>query len=197
MFNNHYDCECGTSWNDTSEGTQDDQCPNCGTSCSPTETTDAPLRTYDVTIACNVCAYASEQIEAYSDDDAKKKARALFADDAQVSYDTDWSTAQSDRIVLLETGDVGKARTIEEDVYIDNAGARKVFHGVFDHRHGTDLLFSFSEVGFYADLAERIKHEIGDEVPEGLEGEAVLDWWGEQETDYSGIFTFQWSWEFI
>ena len=41
-YENHYDCPCGTHWEDESPGVQDDRCPQCGTSCSPTESLDLP-----------------------------------------------------------------------------------------------------------------------------------------------------------
>lgn len=40
-FINHYDCPaCGTHWHDASDCTNDDRCPNCDLSCSPSDTED-------------------------------------------------------------------------------------------------------------------------------------------------------------
>jgi len=36
-FTNHYECPCGTEWTDQWECACDDDCPSCGTTCSPTE----------------------------------------------------------------------------------------------------------------------------------------------------------------
>lgn len=40
-FINHYDCPCGTHWSNEDDCTCDDRCPDCRTSCSPTESEDA------------------------------------------------------------------------------------------------------------------------------------------------------------
>lgn len=39
-FDNAYDCPCGTSWRDTWTSACDDDCPACGTTCSPTDEGD-------------------------------------------------------------------------------------------------------------------------------------------------------------
>jgi hypothetical protein len=37
-FENRYDCsECGEHWTDNWSCTSDDDCPKCGTTCSPSE----------------------------------------------------------------------------------------------------------------------------------------------------------------
>ncbi|MDQ0453355.1 rubrerythrin [Brevundimonas nasdae] len=41
MFINYYECPCGTAWEDRHSSTVDDDCPSCGTSCSPDESDDA------------------------------------------------------------------------------------------------------------------------------------------------------------
>lgn len=39
-FRNHYECPCGYNWTDEWDSTCDDRCPDCDTSCSPTESED-------------------------------------------------------------------------------------------------------------------------------------------------------------
>jgi hypothetical protein len=43
MFRNYYRCPCGHEWVDEWSATCDDRCPECGTSCSPTESEDISL----------------------------------------------------------------------------------------------------------------------------------------------------------
>lgn len=39
-FRNHYECPCGATWSDTWTCMVDDDCPDCGTTCSPDESED-------------------------------------------------------------------------------------------------------------------------------------------------------------
>lgn len=39
-FRNHYECPCGETWSDTWTCIVDDDCPGCGTTCSPDESED-------------------------------------------------------------------------------------------------------------------------------------------------------------
>lgn len=39
-FLNHYECPCGETWSDPSPSQTDDECPKCGTTCSPSESED-------------------------------------------------------------------------------------------------------------------------------------------------------------
>jgi hypothetical protein len=36
-FINRYECECGATWEDQWSATCDDECPECGADCSPTD----------------------------------------------------------------------------------------------------------------------------------------------------------------
>lgn len=40
-FRNHYECPCGTEWSDEWSCTCDDDCPDCGTTCSPSESEES------------------------------------------------------------------------------------------------------------------------------------------------------------
>lgn len=40
-FINYYDCPCGEQWSDEWSATCDDDCPKCGTTCSPSESEEA------------------------------------------------------------------------------------------------------------------------------------------------------------
>lgn len=35
LWDNHYECPCGEEWTDRWSATCDDDCPKCGTTCSP------------------------------------------------------------------------------------------------------------------------------------------------------------------
>lgn len=37
MFTNHYDCPCGNTWSDRWAAMSDDDCSECGLTCSPTD----------------------------------------------------------------------------------------------------------------------------------------------------------------
>jgi hypothetical protein len=55
-FTNQYDCPCGTSWEDEWCAACDDDCPSCGTTCSPTESEEGETVTLVINkTICGVC----------------------------------------------------------------------------------------------------------------------------------------------
>ena len=66
-FTNFYDCQqCGASWADTSECTNDDRCIECNLPCSPTRSEDiTPMMFINYTPATGVTVNTFRRLGAY------------------------------------------------------------------------------------------------------------------------------------
>lgn len=64
-FTNSYDCPCGAHWHETADSMCDDRCPDCNTSCSPTdsEENDDWSASDDDYIAAAREQYATDDLE--------------------------------------------------------------------------------------------------------------------------------------
>lgn len=54
-FENTYECPCGATWHDFWCAACDDDCPECGTTCSPSDSEVASVTIVDRGERCGVC----------------------------------------------------------------------------------------------------------------------------------------------